>query len=377
MGIAVAAYVCLVRCIIRPVLVKIRQYLMPVLAEKLEKLRRIGPQRLVEPAVALRRADDHAVVLHHALVADHLRAQGLHQHDGIGAHARAVVKVLRHAKYQHIVLFLRPVHIGAAVGAFPAQGRHLGGVAGEDLDLAAARVQHRIHAEELAAHLLFHVHADLVELAAHQVVAAHRHELRPVHHCRHVVAGNAAPMGDAGGAVLVAAGIAAVWVALGVPDHHGDIRLVDVAVHDDGIPLRGCAQIHQLRFILAVVVDDLSAGSELAIERIAQYGPDLRIGIFGVQPVGADQQHILLLYPCAIELLQHQRYADLAMRRGMLAALDPVREHDCALCARESQFRERRHADWVAQAVARRFHDLIRRDIERIRHSLSGYKNLR
>src|SRR5699024_1087468 len=127
------------------------------------------------------------------------------------------------------------------------------GPAGVDLGLAALGVQRGVAAEELLAHLLLHGHALLVELVAHLAVGGHGHEVGPVHDLGHVVGRDAPPVGDAGGAVLVAAGVAAVGVALGVADEDGHVGVIDVLVHNHVVALGGVAQIYQVVVVLAVV----------------------------------------------------------------------------------------------------------------------------
>ena len=66
------------------------------------------------------------------------------------------------------------------------------------------------------------------------------------------VAGDGAPVGDAGGAVLVAPGVAPVGVALGVADEDGDVAVEDVLVHQHRVPPVRDAQVHHVRAVLAV-----------------------------------------------------------------------------------------------------------------------------
>ena len=255
---AVLADVLLVRGKVLAVAVHVGQDLHVVVLEHVVQLAQVGPALVVEVAVADAGADDNAVLLHHALVADDLGAEGLHHLDGVGAHAVAVVEVLRHAEHHDVVLLLGIGDVGALVGDLPAGRLHDGRVAAEDGYLAGVGVEHCVAAEEGVAHLLLHVHAYLVELGAHQAVAAYRGEVRAVHDLGHMVAGNASPVGDAGGAVLVAARVAAVGVALGVADEDGDVALIDVLVHQHRIARAGDAQVDHVLIVLAVVAGELS-----------------------------------------------------------------------------------------------------------------------
>ena len=67
------------------------------------------------------------------------------------------------------------------------------------------------------------MHADLIELVPHERMAGHRREVFPVHDRRNMMGRNAAPVGDAGGAVLVASGIPPIWISLGVSDQNRHI----------------------------------------------------------------------------------------------------------------------------------------------------------
>ena len=112
----------------------------------------------------------------------------------------------------------------------PGKGLHLGGVAGIDLDLPGLGVENGVAAEIFLAHVFFLFHANLVKLCPHERMAAHRGEILAVHHLGHVVGRDGRPVVQTGGAVLVAARIAAVGVALGVTDEDRQVAVVDVAV---------------------------------------------------------------------------------------------------------------------------------------------------
>ena len=255
----------------------------------------VWPSFLVEPAVADGGHDEHAVIAEHTLVPDHLGGKGLHHLDGIGAHAVAVMEIGGHAEHHDIVFLFGPVHVGAFVGGFPGNGLHFLGPAGIDFDLPGFGVQHGVAAEEFLAHLFFHQHALPVEFIPHEAGSGHRHEIGPVHHLGHVVGGDAPPMADAGGAVLVPAGIAAVGVALGVADQDGKISVVYVFVHQHVVALVRIAQVDHVVGVLAVVAGDLVAEIEFAEQFLPQHGFHFRHGGPGMQAVGKEQQDILFL----------------------------------------------------------------------------------
>ena len=163
-----------------------------------------------------------------------------------------------------------------------------------------------------------------------------------------MVGGDAPPVGDAGGAVLVAAGVAAVGVALGVPDEHRHVRVVDVLVHDHVVPLGGVAQVHQVVIVLAVVAGDLAGGVELAEQLGAQDGLHLGHSSTGVQAVGEQQQHVLLLHPGGVQLVQAGTDGHLPVAGRLVAPLDDVRNDDDHRLARPGQLLQRGHADGVA-----------------------------
>ena len=72
-----------------------------------------------------------------------------------------------------------------------------------------------------------------------------------MHYLRHMVRGDGAPVRNAGSAMLVPAGIAAVRIALRVPDENGDVRVVHIFVQDHMVAVRRKAQIDQMLVILA------------------------------------------------------------------------------------------------------------------------------
>lgn len=130
-------------------------------------------------------------------------------------------------------------------------------------------------------------------------MAGDRGKVRTVHHLGHMVARDGAPVGDAGGAVLVAAGIAAVGVALAVADEDRDVTLKDIAVHQHRITAVGMAQVHHIGGILAVMAGDLTGIVEFVEQLLAEDLPHLRDRGTGVQAVGDHQQHVLLSTPPA------------------------------------------------------------------------------
>ena len=99
-----------------------------------------------------------------------------------------------------------------------------------------------------------------------------------------MVCGDAPPMGNAGGAVLVSAGIAAVGIALRMSNQDGQIRIIDIFVHEHMIPLLGVAKVHHVLAVLTVVAGDLPRGIKF-IKEITEHGFHLRNGCAGMQAV--------------------------------------------------------------------------------------------
>ena len=336
-GVAVPADILPVGGIVLPQPAKVGQGLHAAALVLLVERGEVGPERLVHKPVAGRRANDNAAIAHHPLMADNLRGKRLHEHDGVGAHPVAVVEGLGHTEDQHVVFFLRPGDVGAPVGHLPTERLDRRRIAGKNRYLPGIAVEHRIAAEKLFPHPLLHVHPDLIELGAHQAPAAHRHKFGPVHDAWHMVGGDAPPVGDPGGAVLITARIAPVGVPLGMSDQHGDVGVVDIFVHDYRVPARGEAQVDEVVPVLAVMVDDLPAVPEFIEERLAQNAQKLLLGVFPVQAVGAEEQDVPLLHPGGVKLLEDDRDAHLAMRAFLLPALHPVGEDDDAFGALMSQ----------------------------------------
>ena len=289
------------------------------------------------------------------------------------------MEVLRHAEHHDVVFFLRPRDVGAFICQHPRLRLHLGGVAGIDLELTGEGVEHGVAAEEGMTHFFLHVHADLIKERAHHAVAGDGGEVLPVHDLRHVVAGDGAPVGDAGGAVLVAAGVAAVGVALRVTDEDGDVTFKDVFVHQHRrvVPGRAAEVDHVLR-ILGVVAGDLAGIIKFAEQLVAQDLFHLRHGGAGVQAVGDEQQDVLFLNTSGVQLIEARADGDLAVRRCLTAALDDVRDDEHDRLSRRGQLAQRRHPVGVADGVQRCGVQAVPvlRQAGGIRHGLAGDKHV-
>ena len=164
-------------------------------------------------------------------------------------------------------------------------------------------------------------------------------------------------MGDAGGAVLVAARIAPVGVALGVADEDRDVGLVDMAVHDDRIAGVGGAEVDKIFPVFAVVVEDLVAVPEFVEQGVAQDATDFGLGVLAVQAVGADEEYVFFLYASGVEFLQDQGDGDFPVRSGLFAPFHSIRKHDDRRGARVGLAGERFHADGIADAAQGFFGD--------------------
>ena len=185
--------------------VHIRQNIHGIVLEHFIQFPQVWPALLVKPPVADAGHNEHASVCQHPFVPDYLCRKRLHHLNGVCPHPVPVVEFCRHAEHHHVIFLFRPVHIGAFIRRFPAHRLHLFCPARVDFNLAVLGIQHCITAEELFAHLLFHIHALLVELVAHFAAGAHGHKILPVHHLRHMVRRDAAPVRNAGGTVLIPA----------------------------------------------------------------------------------------------------------------------------------------------------------------------------
>ena len=185
-------------------------------------------------------------------------------------------------------------------------------------------------------------------------------------------------MGDAGGAVLVAAGIAAVGVALAVADEDRDVTLKDIAVHQHRITAVGMAQVHHIGGILAVMAGDLTGIVEFVEQLLAEDLPHLRDRGTGVQAVGDHQQHVLLFHAAGVELVQAGPDGYLAVAGGLAAALDDVGDHDDRRLSGGSQLAQGRHIKGLTQRADRFVvqHVPVLRQAGRIGHRLAGDKYL-
>ena len=350
-GETVLADIVLAGCEILAVAVHVGQGLHEVMLEHFVQFLGVGPALLVEVAVADGGADDNAVLLHDALMTDDLCGQSLHHLDGVGAHAHTVVEVLGHTEDHDIVLLFSEGNVGTLVGNFPAQGLHNLGVAGEDGDLTGLGVQNSVAAEEGMAHLLFHVHGDLIELGTHQALAGNGSEVATMHDLGNMVGSDASPVGDAGSGVLVAAGVAAVGVALGVADQNGNVAVEDVLVHQDGVAALGGAQIHHVLVIFGVMGGDLVGPVELVEQLFAQDLLHFGNGCTGVQAVGEHEQDVFLADTACVQLVQAGPDGDLTVSGGLAAALDDVGNDEDDGLAGSSQLLQSGHAVGIADGL--------------------------
>ena len=281
----------------------------------------------MEISVADGGTDDDAVVAHNSLKTQNLCAQRLHQHNGVGSHSITIVEFLRHSKYQNIIFFLSPVYIGTLICNLPADRHHLFGIAGIDGDLSGAGIQNCIAAEERMSHFLFHMHADLIKFIAHQASAVNRGKIRSVHNRRNVVACNTSPVCNSGCAVLVAAGISAIWISLYMSDQDWQVAFVHIFVHVYRISPVGGSKIHHMFLILAVMADDLSAVPEFVKQLFSENSFYIGLLASWMKAVGNNEQDILFLHACFIKLLQNIFDAHLSVAGRLLAAFYAVR-HD-------------------------------------------------
>lgn len=123
--------------------------------EHLVQLTQIRPSLIVEISIANRGANDDAIILHNALVANHLRGKRLHQLNRIGSHTVTIMEILRHTEYHDVIFLLGKRYIGTLIRHNPGLGLHHFRITGIDLDLTGISVQYRVAAEERMAHLFF------------------------------------------------------------------------------------------------------------------------------------------------------------------------------------------------------------------------------
>ena len=256
-AVTVFSDIFLIGCKVFAVPVHVRQGVHKIMLEHIIHFPGVRPQLIVEITVAQGGTDNHTVIAHNALMPDDLGRDGLHQHNGIGAHALAVVEELGHTEYHHIILLFGPRHIGPLIRRNPGMGLHDFGISAVNLYLAGLGVQHGVAAEKLLSHALFHILANLIKFRPHKRLSADRSKILPVHDLRHMVGGNGTPMGDACGAVLISPGVAAVGIALGVPDEDCHVAVIHIFVHEHRVAAVRGAQVHQMLIILAVMVDNL------------------------------------------------------------------------------------------------------------------------
>lgn len=128
-------------------------------------------------------------------------------------------------------------------------------------------------------------------------------------------------MGDTRGTVLVAAGVAAIGVALRVADEDGKVGFKYGLVHYDPVAARSAAEINEGVIVLRVVAGYLIRGIELSEKLVAEYLPRLLAARAGVEAVGEEQEDIFFLNAGRVQLLEQHLDGDLAVRGGLDAAL--------------------------------------------------------
>lgn len=179
-------------------------------------------------------------------------------------------------------------------------------------------------------------------------MAGYGGEVLPVHDLGDMVGRDAPPVGDTGGAVLIAAGVAAVGVALDMADENGDIAVKDVLVHQHRVAPLGSTQVYHMRRVFGVVGRDLVRPVELVEELLSQNLPHFALGGTGVQAIGEQQQDILLLHAAGVQLLQAGGDGDLPMGGGLAAALHNIGDDDNRSLTGSRQLPQRAPSPWDA-----------------------------
>ena len=148
--------------------------------------------------------------------------------------------------------------------------------------------------------------------------------------------------------MLVAAGVTAVGVALGVADQNGNVAVEDVLVHQNRVTATGGTQIHHVLVVLRVMGSDLVAPVELIEQLFAQNLLHLGNSCAGMQTVGEHEQDVFLADTAGIQLIQTGTDGYLAVSGGLAAALDDVGNDEDDGLAGSSQFLQSGHAVGIA-----------------------------
>ena len=106
-----------------------------IMLEKLIQFAQVWPALIMKIAITNARYDKNTSIRKNPLVAYYLCRKRLHHLDGVCTHSIAIVKVRGHAENNHIIFLFRPMYIGALISHFPADGLHLLGPSGVDLNL--------------------------------------------------------------------------------------------------------------------------------------------------------------------------------------------------------------------------------------------------
>ena len=179
------------------------------------------------------------------------------------------------------------------------------------------------------------------------------HEVRAVERGRRVVAADRAPGRQAGHEHLVAAGVAAVRVALRVADQDREVGLGDLAVHLDPVAHLVDAEVEDAVRVLGVVRAE-PVVPELVDDGLGQVLVQLVAGVLAVQSDGAEQPDVALADAGGAQLFEDDRDAGLAVGAVVHPALDAVREGDDDAAARPDELADRLHPERVGERPARR-----------------------
>ena len=120
-------------------------------------------------------------------------------------------------------------------------------------------------------HFFFHIHADLIKLAAHQTASVNRDEITPVHYGRYMMACNASPIRYPCRTMLISPGVSAIRIPLNMPYQNGNIAVINIFIYIHRILAFRHAQINHMFLIFAVMAEYLSGMPELIKNFFSQY----------------------------------------------------------------------------------------------------------
>ena len=166
-----------------------------------------------------------------------------------------------------------------------------------------------------------------------------------------MVGSNALPVGYTTGAVLIAAAVSAIWVSGSVADHDGNVRVVDILIHDHMVTAVCVSKVHKVLIVFTVVAGQKAIGIELVEKILAKNLLHLSFCSPWMEAVGDYEENILLLYTNAVKLVKDTAHGHLSVASWLATTLHDVRDDDGDLASLVGKLSDCRHSDRVSDRL--------------------------